>query len=143
MSAYGSLNTTPPPEDVENQTSSSKSWRESLGETLENEKFHYTVLGLTLLDAICVVIQITYTFFHECQVPVVLLSSNEKHNYWLFSFEIAETISIFICVLFMMECLLSLIAFGPKYYLPGWPHWKLHLFDLAGKWYTVHALTYI
>jgi uncharacterized membrane protein len=130
-SAYGTLNTTPPAEDVENQSSPSKSWRESLGEYLENEKFHYTVLGLTLLDAICVVVQITYTFFHECQVPTIL--SEKHHNYPLLAFEIAEMVSIFICILFMMECLLCLVAFGPRYYLPGWPHWKLHLFDIAGN----------
>ncbi|KAG0967714.1 hypothetical protein G6F31_003528 [Rhizopus arrhizus] len=45
------------------------------------------------------------------------------------AFEVAEVVSVIICVVFLLEIILSLIAFGPKYYLPGWPHWKLHVFD--------------
>lgn len=131
MASYGSLNTTTGIENENNETT--KSWREILGEKLENEKFHLAVLGLVLIDATCVIIQIVYTFFHECQVPVVLYSgSSHKASYMLIAFEMAEIISIFICLLFLLECLLSLVAFGPKYYLPGWPHWKLHVFDAAG-----------
>ncbi|KAL9537923.1 hypothetical protein MBANPS3_011344 [Mucor bainieri] len=129
MASYGSLNTR---QDTEAEaTENEKGWRESLGEKLENEKFHLAVLGLILIDATCVIIQIVYTFFHECQVPVVLYSGSHKASYLLIAFEMAEVISIVICLLFLVECLLSLIAFGPKYYLPGWPHWKLHVFDAA------------
>ncbi|KAI8084388.1 uncharacterized protein B0P05DRAFT_436756, partial [Gilbertella persicaria] len=102
-------------------------WRESLGEKLENEKFHLAVLSLVLIDAACVLVQIFYTFFHECQVPVL----DVKENHLLLAFEIAESISIFICTMFLFECILCLVAFGPGYYLPDYPHWKLHVFDAA------------
>ncbi|OAC97890.1 hypothetical protein MUCCIDRAFT_115968 [Mucor lusitanicus CBS 277.49] len=132
MASYGSLNTH---QGIEAENSENeKGWRESLGEKLENEKFHLAVLGLILIDATCVIIQIIYTFFHECQVPVVLYTgggASHKASYLLIAFEMAEVISIVICFLFLVECLLSLVAFGPKYYLPGWPHWKLHVFDAA------------
>ncbi|KAK4520095.1 uncharacterized protein ATC70_008225 [Mucor velutinosus] len=129
MASYGSLDTR---QGIEAENSENeRGWRESLGEKLENEKFHLTVLGLVLIDATCVIIQIIYTFFHECQVPVVLYAGSHKASYLLIAFEMAEVISITICFLFLVECLLSLIAFGPKYYLPGWPHWKLHVFDAA------------
>ncbi|KAL7332189.1 hypothetical protein PS15p_204268 [Mucor circinelloides] len=125
MASYGSLNTRQGIEAENNE----REWRESLGEKLENENFHLAVLGLILIDATCVVIQIIYTFFHECQVPVVLYTGSHEASYLLVAFEMAEVISIVICLLFLVECLLSLVAFGPKYYLPGWPHWKLHVFD--------------
>ncbi|KAI9274207.1 hypothetical protein BY458DRAFT_539499 [Sporodiniella umbellata] len=99
-------------------------WRKRLGKTLETSRFHIVILGLTLLDALCVLIQITFTFFHECSSAPFTASS------WLaVAFRLAELFSLLICILFMSEILLSLIAFGPAYYLPGWPHWKLHLFD--------------
>ncbi|KAI9486739.1 MAG: hypothetical protein EXX96DRAFT_516992 [Benjaminiella poitrasii] len=104
-----------------------KTWRARLGEILENEKFHMIVLGLVLLDATSVMVQLLYTFFHECQSPPLFIKS--KVSYLYIAFEIAEIISIFLCILFLIECACSFIAFGPKYYLPGWPHWKLHLFD--------------
>lgn len=130
MASYGSLNTR---QGIETENIEvEKGWRESLGEKLENEKFHLAVLGLILIDATCVVIQIIYTFFHECQVPAVLYAGSHKASYLLVAFEMAEVISIVICFLFLLECLLSLVAFGPKYYLPGWPHWKLHVFDATG-----------
>lgn len=138
MASYGSLNTRQGIE-AEN-TEVEKGWRESLGEKLENEKFHLAVLGLILIDATCVVIQIIYTFFHECQVPVVLYAGSHKASYLLIAFEMAEVISIVICFLFLLECLLSLVAFGPKYYLPGWPHWKLHVFDATGLLDTMLTL---
>ncbi|KAL0141060.1 hypothetical protein V8B55DRAFT_1512668 [Mucor lusitanicus] len=119
MASYGSLNTH---QGIEAENSENeKGWRESLGEKLENEKFHLAVLGLILIDATCVIIQIIYTFFHECQVPVVLYTgggASHKASYLLIAFEMAEVISIVICFLFLVECLLSLVAFGPKYYLP-------------------------
>ncbi|KAI7895320.1 uncharacterized protein EV154DRAFT_559422 [Mucor mucedo] len=105
-----------------------KTWRHALGERLEKESFHIAVLCLVLLDAACVITQIVYTFFHECQVPAILVAHPEG-GWFLIAFEMAEVISIIICVLFLVECTLSLVAFGPRYYLPGWPHWKLHVFD--------------
>ncbi|KAI9261829.1 hypothetical protein EDC94DRAFT_103131 [Helicostylum pulchrum] len=104
-----------------------RTWREKLGEKLESQKFHIAVLSLVAVDTICVAIQIIYTFFHECQAPQVL--STDKEGYLFVAFEMAEVIGISICFLFLLECALCLVAFGPRYYLPGWPHWKLHVFD--------------
>ncbi|CAO3674847.1 unnamed protein product [Rhizopus stolonifer] len=123
MSTYGTLPTTTTTTTHSQQV---LSWREKLGEKLENQKFHLVVLSLTLIDALCVLVQIFFTFFHECQAPLM-----EPRHWLIVAFELAETVSLFICVVFGLEILLSLIAFGPKYYLPGWPHWKLHVFDAA------------
>lgn len=129
MSSYGTLNNEEDGVVIEEQI---RTWRHSMGEKLEKQAFHIAVLGLVLIDAACVVIQIVYTFFHECQVPALLVAHPDKDDYFLIAFEMAEVISITICLLFLVECTLSLIAFGPRYYLPGWPHWKLHVFDAAG-----------
>jgi hypothetical protein len=126
MSGYGAV---PLSQEEAGQTTQI-SWRKSLGEKLESQRFHIAVLGLILLDSICVGIQIIYTFFHECQVPLLEASS---HHWMLVAFEMAEVISMSICCLFLMECALSLLAFGPRFYLPGFEHWKLHLFDATGK----------
>ncbi|KAI8367012.1 hypothetical protein EDC96DRAFT_442580 [Choanephora cucurbitarum] len=128
MSSYGALDTeeTNRREDIE-PIVDEKGWRESLGEKLENEKFHWAVLSLVLIDAVCVIVQIAYTFFNECQMPDLLSKSPDLY----LAFEIAESVSIFICIMFMFECVLSLVAFGPRYYWPGYPHWKLHLFDVV------------
>jgi hypothetical protein len=132
MTSYGSLPTTAHDEE-RIAPIDEKGWRESLGEKLENEKFHLAVLGLILIDAACVIIQIIYTFFHECQAPNInTIAEHEETNYFLIAFECAEVISVFICLMFLLECGLHLVAFGPKYYLPGYPHWKLHVFDLLG-----------
>ncbi|KAI8378977.1 hypothetical protein BD560DRAFT_324709 [Blakeslea trispora] len=122
MTSYGSLDREERIEPIADE----KGWRQSLGEKLENEKFHWAVLGLVLIDAICVIIQITFTFFHECQVPVLFSKTPDLY----LAFEVAESVSIFICLMFMLECVLCLIAFGPGYYWPGYPHWKLHVFDV-------------
>ncbi|KAI8982345.1 hypothetical protein BDF20DRAFT_866430 [Mycotypha africana] len=151
---YGSLSdndndplTLPITATEEEQPLQRKHWQLRLGETLENEKFHMTILFLILVDACCVLIQILYTFFHECQLPLsynnsddtslfMMMNSNQRDgfdasdvNYLLMAFEIAEAISYIICFVFVIECVLSLVAFGPRFYLPGFPHWKLHLFD--------------
>lgn len=141
MSAsYGSLPTFDPEEaqqvDQVTMEEEKRGWRHSLGERLESQNFHMTVLALVLIDATCVAIQIIYTFFHECQVPVITstMVHPSKESFLFIAFELAEVFSITICFLFMIEIILSLIAFGPKYFLPGWPHWKLHIFDAAGKY---------
>ncbi|KAI8098664.1 uncharacterized protein BX664DRAFT_381349 [Halteromyces radiatus] len=131
MSAsYGSL----PITNNDNHSSQPSSWRKHLGARLESDKVHWTILGLTMLDAACVLLQILYTFFHECQADpskVSILVYKPVSEGWIISFELAETISIIITCLFMLECCLSFIAFGPKYYLPGTEHWKLHIFDVT------------
>ncbi|KAI9307761.1 hypothetical protein BJ944DRAFT_228335 [Cunninghamella echinulata] len=141
MTEYGTLPTTNPHHTAESTASEIPSgrahWRVQLGELLES---------LTMVDAAAVLLQILYTFFHECQVP------DEKYNNdnylittflsttvlghaisegWLIAFEAAESISMFIACLFLLECILSFIAFGPRFYLPGTEHWKLHIFDVV------------
>jgi hypothetical protein len=137
MSSYGALSSNEQGEEARCQVvteEESYNWRHSLGEKLETKNFHMAVLGLVLLDAVCVAIQLFYTFFHECQVPVLLqVNHPSKESYLLIAFEMAEVISMITCFLFMTEILLALIAFGPGYFLPGWPHWKLHVFDATGK----------
>ncbi|CEI92734.1 hypothetical protein RMCBS344292_06987 [Rhizopus microsporus] len=123
MSYYGTLPTHTHEEEQE------ITWRHKLGEYLEDQKFHIGILCLTLVDAASVFIQIIYTFFHECHAPFNNIHDN---THWLIvAFEMAEVISVCICVLFILEITLSLIAFGPRYFLPGWSHWKLHVFDAA------------
>ncbi|KAI7858485.1 hypothetical protein BDC45DRAFT_403229, partial [Circinella umbellata] len=100
-------------------------WRVQLGEFIEQEKVHLTIVGLTLLDATCVLFQIIYTFFHECQM-------GGSPNEWVkFLIEISDVISQAVTCIFLLELTLAFIAFGPKFYLPGWPHWKFHILDLV------------
>ncbi|ORX51536.1 hypothetical protein DM01DRAFT_1079497 [Hesseltinella vesiculosa] len=75
-------------------------------------------------------VTILYTFFHECDSPDTLMFVQPSES-WLIAFEMAETISISITCLFILECFLSLVAFGPQFYLPGTEHWKLHVFDVV------------
>lgn len=129
MSTYGTLGTQEDGVIIDEQV---LTWRHRLGEKLEKPSFHVAVLCLVLLDAACVITQIVYTFFHECQVPTILVAHPGKEGWFLFAFEMAEVISMVVCVLFLVECTLNLVVFGPRYYLPGWPHWKLHVFDAIG-----------
>lgn len=104
-------------------------WRHQLGEVLENEKVHLGVIGLVILDAVCVLFQIIYTFLHECQ------ANSEPSQRIKFFVEAADVISQGVTCIFLLELVLAFIAFGPRYYLPGWPHWKLHILDVVGKWH--------
>ncbi|KAL0084768.1 hypothetical protein J3Q64DRAFT_1102154 [Phycomyces blakesleeanus] len=132
MTSYGTLPTTNGPLVTDEPATIERiSWRVRLGHILESETLHWTILGLTLIDTVCVLIQILYTFFHECKVDIELrLFESANHN-WILAFELAEYITATITCMFVVECLLHLIAFGPHYYLPGWTHWKLHVFDIA------------
>ena len=134
MTSYGSLPaddaSTPLLEEqrvpAEERQDDRAEWRVQLGEILENEKLHLTIVGLTILDATCVLAQIFYTFFHECQIGT-------SPNHWVKIFiELADIISQVVTCTFLLELSLALVAFGPKYFLPGWPHWKFHVLDLVG-----------
>ncbi|KAG0165796.1 hypothetical protein DFQ28_008370 [Apophysomyces sp. BC1034] len=130
MASYGTVNTEPASLE-DQQCSSTPSWRERLGEFLENNNLHFTVLGLTLIDTLCALVQILYTFFHECQTAAPVLDIYDRvPHHWYIAFEMAEVIGMGITSLFLLELVLCLVAFGPKYWFPGWPHWKLHVFDL-------------
>lgn len=138
MTSYGTLPTDDGPSNLEQQTSTPTrtraEWRRGLGEALENEKVHWTILGLTVLDALCVLFQIIYTFFHECQ-------TDHAPTHWMRGLvELAEIISMCITCLFLLEMLLAFIAFGPRYYLPGWEHWKMHILDVVGMFFPLVAM---
>lgn len=134
MTTYGALPTRDP-ELAETAAAASgpaqqeerAEWRHQLGEVLENEKVHLAIIGLVVLDAVCVLFQIIYTFLHECQMD------NEPSQRIKFFVEAADVISQGVTCIFLLELVLAFIAFGPRYYLPGWPHWKLHILDVVGK----------
>lgn len=128
MASYGSVPTSDPEQQqAQQQPKTEGGWRHELGEILEKPSIHLTVLGLTLLDATCVLFQIIYTFFHECQLD------SKPSEFMLTAVEVADVMSRVITCLFLLELTLALVAFGPAYYLPGQHGWKLHLFDLIGK----------
>ncbi|KAI9498211.1 hypothetical protein BDB00DRAFT_801613 [Zychaea mexicana] len=133
MTSYGSVaaedSSTPLLEEQrprsEQKADDRAEWRVQLGEILENEKVHLTIVGMTLLDATLVLFQIIYTFFHECQM-------GGSPSPWVQSLiEAADVISQLVTCIFLMELTLALVAFGPQYFLPGWPHWKFHVLDLV------------
>ncbi|KAI9271659.1 hypothetical protein BDA99DRAFT_602432 [Phascolomyces articulosus] len=133
MTSYGSVpaedSSTPLLQDqaisIENKEDERAAWRVQLGEFIEKEKVHLTIVFLTLLDATCVLFQIIYTFFHECQM-------GGSPNEWVkFLIEVADVVSQAVTCIFLLELTLAFIAFGPKYYLPGFPHWKFHILDLV------------
>ncbi|KAI7874218.1 hypothetical protein K492DRAFT_154116 [Lichtheimia hyalospora FSU 10163] len=131
MTTYGALPTRDP-ELAETSAALSEQtqqqeraeWRHQLGEVLENEKVHLAIIGLVVLDAVCVLFQIIYTFLHECQMD------SEPSERIKFLVEAADVISQGVTCIFLLELVLAFIAFGPRYYLPGWPHWKLHILDV-------------
>ncbi|KAI9313042.1 hypothetical protein BX666DRAFT_1978952 [Dichotomocladium elegans] len=128
MATYGAVPTQDPElGDVvyQNEHEEKAEWRKQLGEFLEMDKVHLSIVGLTILDALCVLFQIIYTFLHECQSP-----TSPPHWYKLTN-EAADVISQGVTCIFLMELTLAFIAFGPRYYLPGWPHWKLHVLDVV------------
>lgn len=134
MTTYGALPTRDP-ELAETTAAASEraqqqdraEWRQQLGEFLEKEKVHLAIIGLVVLDAVCVLFQIIYTFLHECQMD------SKPSETIKFLVEAAEVISQGVTCIFLLEIVLAFIAFGPRYYLPGWEHWKLHILDVVGK----------
>lgn len=133
MATYGAVPQEEPSADVERQQlfeqgKDRASWRVRLGEWIESEKVHWTILLLVLVDATCVLFQIIYTFLHECQ-------SDRRPTPWIIELvEAAEITSMIITCLFMLELTIALVAFGPRYCLPPTEHWKLHILDVVGKW---------
>ncbi|RUS28124.1 hypothetical protein BC938DRAFT_482285 [Jimgerdemannia flammicorona] len=102
-------------------------WRFELGELLESKRAHWTVLFLVCLDAVAVLTEIIIELFEEC-------GSDSGHaivEEWVLEF--LASISIIVASLFVLECIASLIAFGPRFYLPGYPHWFLHSLDFVGE----------
>lgn len=140
MASYGSIPTedtdAPAPDTVEVDAVVSRApWRQELGEKLESNNVHWAVLWLTILDSLCVLIEIIVTFFEECTnepVEFVLLMARPKlWDHW--AVVTAEWVSTGITCLFLIEVLLTFVSFGPTYYAPGKPHWIMHNLDAAGK----------
>ncbi|KAI7868320.1 hypothetical protein BDF14DRAFT_582089 [Spinellus fusiger] len=131
MTQYGALSADESTDTAGQQISPHQPlWRTRLGHLLESQALHWTILGLTLLDTVCVLIQILYTFAHECGNDIGSAMLKGPDTIWVVAFEMAEVMTVFITCLFVMECVLNMVAFGPRYYLPGWSHWKLHVFDI-------------
>jgi hypothetical protein len=141
MTSYGTI----PADSVEDATTTAQvdenvnivraQWRMELGEKLESKSIHWAVLWLTILDSLCVLIEIVITFFEECSnepSEFLFIAESAIWDHW--AVLTAEWISTGITCLFLIEVLLTMVAFGPSYYSPGSPHWIMHNLDAAGKW---------
>jgi len=112
--------------DLENGESASKetlTWREWIAEKLESPRLHKIVIALIVIDAVCVLADLSYTFLSDqCS------GDPEENPLWL---EILSHISLVITTFFLVEIPFALYAFGPGFYNPfgGWLHSSLHLFD--------------
>ncbi|KAG0086428.1 hypothetical protein BGZ93_005975 [Podila epicladia] len=93
-------------------------FRYRLGKKIECRAAHLTILFLTIADIILVMLQIGASLLHP--------HMSEKEVWYL---ELFSHLSLAIVSLFMLEILLKLFAFGPRYFWRGTPHWALHLVD--------------
>ncbi|KAF9096121.1 hypothetical protein BGX29_003181 [Mortierella sp. GBA35] len=123
---YDNQNCPPPPpnqfsDDNENHpanTSRIKKTRLWIGKAIESKAAHITILALTLCDIILVMLQIGASLLHLDET---------EHEHWIL--ELFGHLSLAIISVFMIEILLKLFAFGPRYFWRGTPHWILHLVD--------------
>ncbi|KAF9185283.1 hypothetical protein BGZ51_002758 [Haplosporangium sp. Z 767] len=92
--------------------------RHRLGEILETKRAHVVVLLLTLLDIILVMLQIGASLLH--------LDETEEET-WVIA--LLGHLSLAIVSVFVLEILLRLFAFGPRYFWKPTPHGYLHLID--------------
>ncbi|GAA5960123.1 hypothetical protein JCM21900_002410 [Sporobolomyces salmonicolor] len=98
-------------------------FRRQLAYALDTPAFHWTIIGLSLLDFIFVMCAIGYEYLKDqrclcddsCEEDVPVM-------------EILDLLSIFITGLFVLEIPLDLIAFGISHYTTA-THWPLHCFD--------------
>ncbi|KAF9931559.1 hypothetical protein FBU30_009944 [Linnemannia zychae] len=95
-----------------------KRTRYQIGIAIESKAAHITILVLTVCDIILVMLQIGASLLH--------LDENE-HEHWVL--KLFEHLSLSIVSVFMLEILLKLFAFGPRYYWIGTRHWFLHVVD--------------
>ncbi|KAG0021582.1 hypothetical protein BGZ81_008852 [Podila clonocystis] len=93
-------------------------FRRPLGEKLESRAAHIIILFLTLADIILVMLQIGASLLH--------LDESKEEVWYL---ELFSHLSLAIVSMFMVEILMKLFAFGPRYFWHGTPHWVLHVFD--------------
>jgi len=101
-----------------------ESWRERLAGFLESHTFHKLVLTLIAIDAVCVIVDLSYSFLSDQCTPI----EGEDSPVWL---DVLANISLGITTFFLVEIPLVLTAFGFSYYDPvnGQPHAIFHLFD--------------
>ncbi|KAF9429908.1 hypothetical protein BGZ94_009023 [Podila epigama] len=92
--------------------------RRRIGHAIESRAAHMSILLLTLCDIILVMLQIGASLLHLDET---------KEEVWYI--ELFSHLSLAIVSLFMVEILLKLFAFGPRYFWRGTPHWVLHLVD--------------
>ncbi|KAI1318579.1 hypothetical protein EDD11_006270 [Mortierella claussenii] len=104
-----------PPSDAELCFSRS---RHRIGHMIETRTAHIIILILTLLDIILVIIQIGASLLHLDET---------KEEVWFI--KLFEHLSLAIVSVFMLETLLKVFAFGPRYFWRGTKHGLLHLLD--------------
>ncbi|KAG0283068.1 hypothetical protein BGZ96_012554 [Linnemannia gamsii] len=95
-----------------------KRTRRRIGKAIESKAAHITILILTLFDIILVMLQIGASLLHLDET---------EHEHWVLT--LFEHLSLAIVSVFMLEILLKIFAFGPRYFWIGTPHWILHLVD--------------
>ncbi|OZJ02879.1 hypothetical protein BZG36_03796 [Bifiguratus adelaidae] len=96
-------------------------WRRALGERLECKQTHIFILILVIFDALCVLVEIIVSLFEDCS------TTQKPVEFW--AIDVLEILSLIVNGIFMLEVILCLVAFGWRYYAPGWPHWALHCLD--------------
>jgi len=99
-------------------------YRERTAKVLEHRLLHKAVILLIVIDAACVLADLTYTFLSEgCEPP-----EGPDSPKWL---EVLSHISLGITTFFLIEIPLSIYALGLTFYNPFGPvpHAVLHLFD--------------
>ncbi|KAJ3042931.1 hypothetical protein HDV00_006238 [Rhizophlyctis rosea] len=97
-------------------------WRKKLGHVLEHTRFHWLVLFLVLLDLVVVLTEIISTFLENNCTDTS--PSPAEHPLW---HDVLAHISTVILILFNLELIAHLVAFGPRFFT----HNALHLFDAA------------
>jgi len=96
-------------------------WKRRTAEALESKRLHQAVILLIVIDAACVLAELTHTFLADNCSP------DEESPAWL---EILANISLTITTFFLVEIPLTLWSLGPRFYNPfKTPHASLHLFD--------------
>lgn len=105
-------------EDFLANASRIKRTRHRIGRAIESKAAHITILLLTLCDIILVMLQIGASLLHLDET---------EHEHWVLA--LFGHLSLAIVSVFMLEILLKIFAFGPRYFWIGTPHWVLHLVD--------------
>ncbi|KAF8310872.1 hypothetical protein DL93DRAFT_1565135 [Clavulina sp. PMI_390] len=88
--------------------------KEWLGEKLESKTFHKFVILLITLDAICVLVDLSYTFLFDDSCGPGGPSEEEEPLF----LTVLSLFSLAVTSLFLVEIPLNLYAFGGKFYHP-------------------------